>query len=139
MKNEMEQLIDRMINGGILFEEALQEFEKQFILKILGRHNNNLSKASLALGIHRNTLSKRVEQYQNGMAPEDMVRAYDTLELADIHAVIAYFLRHSDEVCAYLRRRDEEVQTLRTKIEAERPRVGLSSLYRKIEELEIEL
>jgi DNA-binding protein Fis len=66
MKNEMDQLIDRMINGGILFEEALQEFEKQFILKMLGRHNNNLSKASLALGIHRNTLSKRVEQYQNG-------------------------------------------------------------------------
>ena len=66
MKNEMEQLIDRMINGGILFEEALQEFEKQFIIKMLSRHNNNLSKASIALGIHRNTLSKRVEQYQNG-------------------------------------------------------------------------
>jgi DNA-binding NtrC family response regulator len=66
MKAEMDQLIDRMINGGILFEEALQEFEKQFILKVLSRHNNNLSKAALALGIHRNTLSKRLEQYQNG-------------------------------------------------------------------------
>ena len=66
MKNEMDQLIDRMINGGILYEEALQEFEKQFILKMLSLHNNNLSKASIALGIHRNTLSKRVEQYQNG-------------------------------------------------------------------------
>lgn len=66
MKQEMDQLIDRMINGGILFEEALQEFEKQFILKVLTRHNNNLSKASVALGIHRNTLSKRVEQYHTG-------------------------------------------------------------------------
>ncbi|HEX4946602.1 MAG TPA: helix-turn-helix domain-containing protein [Blastocatellia bacterium] len=66
MKHEMDQLIDRMIAGGILFEEALQEFEKQFILKVLSRHNNNLSKASVALGIHRNTLSKRLEQYQNG-------------------------------------------------------------------------
>lgn len=66
MKNEMDQLIDRMINGGILYEEALQEFEKQFILKMLSLHNNNLSKASIALGIHRNTLSKRMEQYQNG-------------------------------------------------------------------------
>ena len=66
MKKEMDQLIDRMINGGILFEEATQEFEKQFILKVLGQHNNNLSKAALTLGIHRNTLSKRVEQYQNG-------------------------------------------------------------------------
>lgn len=66
MKDEMDQLIDRMINGGILFEEALLEFEKQFILKMLRLHNNNLSKASIALGIHRNTLTKRVEQYQNG-------------------------------------------------------------------------
>jgi DNA-binding NtrC family response regulator len=69
MKEEMDQLIERMINGGILFEEALQEFEKQFILKMLLRHNNNLSKASIALGIHRNTLSKRMEQYQNGTGP----------------------------------------------------------------------
>lgn len=66
MKAEMEQLIERMIAGGILYEEALQEFEKGFILKMLNRHNNNLSKASVALGIHRNTLSKRLEQYQNG-------------------------------------------------------------------------
>ena len=66
MKDELEQLIDRMISGGILFEEASQAFEKQFILKVLSRHNNNLSKAALTLGIHRNTLSKRLEQYQNG-------------------------------------------------------------------------
>lgn len=66
MKDEMDQLIDRMIKGGILFEEATQEFEKQFILKVLGQHNNNLSKAALTLGIHRNTLSKRLEHYQNG-------------------------------------------------------------------------
>jgi transcriptional regulator with PAS, ATPase and Fis domain len=66
MKIEMEQLIDRMISGGILFEEATQEFEKQFILKVMRQHNNNLSKAALTLGIHRNTLSKRIEQYQNG-------------------------------------------------------------------------
>ena len=66
MKIEMEQLIDRMISGGILFEEATEEFEKQFILKVMRQHNNNLSKAALTLGIHRNTLSKRIEQYQNG-------------------------------------------------------------------------
>jgi uncharacterized protein (DUF433 family) len=43
-----------------------------------------------------------VEQYENGMAPEDLVRAYDTLDLADVHAVIAYYLRHREEVRAYL-------------------------------------
>lgn len=66
MKAEMEQLIDRMISGGILFDEAREEFEKRFILKMVERYNNNLSKAAIALGIHRNTLSKRVELYLGG-------------------------------------------------------------------------
>ncbi len=72
MNQEMEQLIAKLINGGILFDEAMQEFEKRFILKMLDRHNNNLSKAAIALGIHRNTLSKRVEQYHksNGAKPK---------------------------------------------------------------------
>ncbi len=69
-----------------------------------------------------------VEQYENGMTPEDMVRAYDTLVLADVHAVIAYYLRHRDEVRAYLKRRAEEAEALRAKIEAERPRISREEL-----------
>jgi len=57
-----------------------------------------------------------------------MVRAYDTLGLADVHAVIAFYLRHRDEVRAYLKRRAEEAQALRAKIEAERPRVAREEL-----------
>ncbi len=63
MKAELEELIDQMITRGILFEEAVKEFEKNFILKVLSRHNHNLSKAAEALGIHRNTLSKRLLEY----------------------------------------------------------------------------
>ncbi|MDX2044644.1 MAG: helix-turn-helix domain-containing protein [Acidobacteriota bacterium] len=67
MKAELESLVDQMITGGILFEEAVKEFEKKFILKVVSRHNNNLSKAADELGIHRNTLSKRVGEYENGV------------------------------------------------------------------------
>jgi DNA-binding NtrC family response regulator len=67
MKMELEAIIDQMINRGILFDEAVKEFEKNFILKVLSRHNNNLSKAAEALGIHRNTLSKRMLEYANGV------------------------------------------------------------------------
>jgi uncharacterized protein (DUF433 family) len=80
------------------------------------------------VGASRISLDLVVEQYENGMAPEDMVRAYDTLVLAEVHAVIAYYLQHHEEVQAYLKRRAEEAETLRTKIEAERPRVAPEEL-----------
>ena len=80
------------------------------------------------VGKSRVSLDLVVEQYENGMTPEDMVRAYDTLGLADVHAVIAYYLRHRDEVRAYLKRRREEAEGLRAKIEAERPRVSREEL-----------
>jgi uncharacterized protein (DUF433 family) len=83
---------------------------------------------SVRVGNSRVTLDLIVEQYENGMTPEDMVRAYDTLVLADVHAVIAYYLRHRDEVRAYLKRRPEEAEALRTKIETERPPVSPAEL-----------
>jgi uncharacterized protein (DUF433 family) len=83
---------------------------------------------AVRVGNSRITLDLVVEQYENGMTPEDMVRAYDTLELADVHAVIAYYLRHKEEVGAYLKRREEEAGALRVKIEAERPRVSREEL-----------
>ena len=52
----------------------------------------------------------------------------NTLVLADVYAVIAYYLRHRDEVRAYLKGREEEAQALRAKIEAERPRVSREEL-----------
>jgi hypothetical protein len=50
------------------------------------------------------------------------------LDLADVYAVIAYYLRHRDEVRAYLKRREEEAEALRAKIEADRPRVARAEL-----------
>ena len=83
---------------------------------------------SVRVGTSRISLDLIVEQYENGMTPEDMVRAYDTLVLADVYASIAYYLRHRDEVQVYLKRREEEASVLRTQIEAERPRVSRQEL-----------
>jgi uncharacterized protein (DUF433 family) len=83
---------------------------------------------AVRVGTSRISLDLIVEQYENGMAPEDMVRAYDTLALADVHAVVAYYLRHRDEVRTYLKRRAAEAESLRAKIEAERPRVTRDEL-----------
>jgi len=82
----------------------------------------------IRVGTSRISLDLVVEQYENGATPEDVVRAYDTLALADVYAVIAYYLRHRDEVRAYLTRRADEAAALRAKIEGERPRVGREEL-----------
>jgi uncharacterized protein (DUF433 family) len=83
---------------------------------------------AVRVGASRVSLDVVVEQYENGMTAEDMVRAYDTLAIADVHAVIAYYLRHRDAVRAYLKRRAEEAEALRATIEAERPRVSRDEL-----------
>ena len=60
------------------------------------------------VGRSRVTLDLVVEQYENGMAAEDIVRAYDMLTLADVHGAIAYYLRHRDDVRSYMQRRNEQ-------------------------------
>lgn len=80
------------------------------------------------VGTSRISLDLVVEQYENGMTPEDMVRAYDTLLLADVYAVLGYYLQHRIAVRDYLQRRGAEALALRTKIEAERPRLTRAEL-----------
>jgi DNA-binding NtrC family response regulator len=64
MRARLETLIEEMLDGQILLEEAVAEFEKLYIQKALVRHNMHLSNTAKVLGIHRNTLSKRVTAYQ---------------------------------------------------------------------------
>ena len=61
----MENLIEEMLDGQILLNEALSEFEKLYFQKALKRCDQHLSNTAEALGIHRNTLSKRVATYQS--------------------------------------------------------------------------
>jgi DNA-binding NtrC family response regulator len=59
----MEALVGEMLDGQILLDEALSEFEKLYIQAALARHADHLCNTAVALGIHRNTLSKRVAAY----------------------------------------------------------------------------
>lgn len=64
LHDRMEDLIDEMLDGQILLNEAIMEFEKLYIQKALKRFGEHLSNTAEALGIHRNTLSKRVAAYE---------------------------------------------------------------------------
>ena len=64
MKDQLEGLIFQMIERGILFDEAVGDFEKKFIKRVLDRTSGNQSKAAQVLGIHRNTLSRKIGEYK---------------------------------------------------------------------------
>ncbi len=62
MKEQLESLINQLVEHGISYEDAVGEFEKRFIRKVLEKNNGNQSKTAQALGIHRNTLSRKIEE-----------------------------------------------------------------------------
>jgi len=69
MRARLEALIDEMLDGHILLAEALNEFEKLYIKKALARNKDHLSKTAQTLGIHRNTIAKRVAHYEKLRRP----------------------------------------------------------------------
>lgn len=64
MKDQLEGLVSQMVERGILFNEAIGEFEKRFIKGVLDRSDGNQSRAARVLGIHRNTLSRKITEYK---------------------------------------------------------------------------
>lgn len=64
MKDQLEALIGQMVDRGILLGEALTEFERRFIKCAMDHSAGNQSRAARLLGIHRNTLSRKVEEYK---------------------------------------------------------------------------
>ena len=80
--NRLESLIDEMLEGHILLDEALCEFEKLYIKKALARHKQHISNTAAILGIHRNTLAKRVATYQKQESPQKGTKSTNHKKLA---------------------------------------------------------
>jgi Fis family transcriptional regulator, factor for inversion stimulation protein len=64
VKDQLEGLVSQMVEKGILFEEAMGEFEKRFIKRALERAQGNQCRAAKMIGIHRNTLSRKIGEYK---------------------------------------------------------------------------
>jgi len=63
LKDQLEALINQMVEQGIAYEDAVSEFEKRFIKRVLEKANGNQSKAAGELRIHRNTLSRKIDEF----------------------------------------------------------------------------
>ena len=62
MREQLDRLIEEMVQRGIRFSDAQREFERRFIARVLASADGNLSRAADILGIHRNTLSRKIAE-----------------------------------------------------------------------------
>lgn len=62
MSDELDSMVKQMYQRGILYREAVGEFQKVFITAALREFRGNLSNAAPKLGMHRNTLTRVISQ-----------------------------------------------------------------------------
>jgi len=64
VRDQLEQLIQEMLDKGILYDEARREFEKMFITRALQRSKGSVGDAATLLGLHRNTVARKMVEYR---------------------------------------------------------------------------
>ena len=62
-----------------------------------------------------------IARFEQGATAEEIVCGFPSLPLADVYQVIAYYLRHKDELQPYFERRAKEAEEVRKIIEARWP------------------
>jgi DNA-binding NtrC family response regulator len=63
MKDKFDALVEHLLSGGIFLPQAIEVLEKNMIQGALGRCGGNRCAASKLLGIHRNTLQRKMLEY----------------------------------------------------------------------------
>lgn len=66
----------------------------------------------------RVSLDSVIFAFNEGSTPEEIAQQYTTLNLADIYAVISYYLQNQDEVVEYLQRRKAQRAELKEEVES---------------------
>jgi uncharacterized protein (DUF433 family) len=80
---------------------------------------NEDASGALRVGSSRVLLEIVVRAFQDGATPETIVQRHSTLELPDVYAVLAYYLRHPNEVEEYLAQREQKAEQVRQRIESQ--------------------
>jgi len=79
----------------------------------------------IRVGGTRVTLDTIVAAFREGMSAEGIVEQYPSLRLDDVYLVVGYIIRHSDEVDAYLRARQQTAADVRRENEARFNPIGV--------------
>jgi DNA-binding NtrC family response regulator len=82
MKESFDALIEYLMEKGLFLEQAVEIMEKGMIERALKQTDSNQSEASKVLGIHRNTLLRKMVEYKiDGKRPrrKPAARAHRTV------------------------------------------------------------
>jgi uncharacterized protein (DUF433 family) len=66
-----------------------------------------------------------VLEFKQGATAEEIVEQYSSLDLADVYAVISYYLRHQSDVETYLQQRQQDAEEVRAENERRYASKGL--------------
>lgn len=64
MHEQLESLVQQMLDRGVRFEDARRELERVFITRALQRVKGSVGDAADLLGIHRNTVARKMSEYR---------------------------------------------------------------------------
>ena len=77
------------------------------------------SSGGLRIGKSRVLLELVIHAFEDGATPEAIAQRYPTATFADIYSVLAYYLRHQEEISAYLAKREQKAEDVRKRIESQ--------------------
>jgi len=64
VREQLDKLVQELLEKGVLYDEARREFEKMFIARALQRSKGSLGDAAEMLGLHRNTIARKISEYR---------------------------------------------------------------------------
>jgi DNA-binding NtrC family response regulator len=64
VREQLENLVQQLLDRGVRYDDARREFEKVYIARALQRAKGNVGDAADLLGIHRNTVARKMTEYR---------------------------------------------------------------------------
>lgn len=75
------------------------------------------------VGGTRVPLETVITAFHLGESPEQIIDSFDVLSLADVYAVITYYLNHREEVDEYMRQVELKGEEVRRRLERDHPEI----------------
>jgi DNA-binding NtrC family response regulator len=64
VRDHLEKLVTDMLDKGVHYEDVRRELEKLSITRALQRTRGSLGEAADLLGVHRNTIARKIAEYR---------------------------------------------------------------------------